>query len=272
LSHPLALLCMIELLASHGSYLGIIGVLVLAGAGLPVPEELVVMVAAVTSQHGLLNPWLAWGACLVGAVAGDSVMYGIGYFFGRNLLRDRGWGSRWLTPAREQAMERLIARHGFKVFFLGRFLVGLRSPLYLTAGILRMPFQWFLLTDLSCALVVVTVFFGLGYIFAERIYGWLEWIQNAEMALTAMLVGAVGALALAWYWRRRKRWTRALMRRAEGRHRPRRQARRRKRAARTETPANGSGAIDDIRHSVPADRNGADHEPSSAPSDESLAG
>ena len=48
---------------------------------------------------------------------------------------------------------------------MARFLVGLRSPFYLTAGILRVKYRWFLFADFLCASVVIGGFFGLAYLF-----------------------------------------------------------------------------------------------------------
>src|SRR3954470_4097573 len=108
----------------HVSYLGIVVVLVLTGSGLPIPEEVVVIPAGAAASYGQLNPWLALASCVAGALLGDAVMYGIGYRFGQSVLREHPWWARFLKPEREQQIEGLIRRHGLKVFFAARFLVG----------------------------------------------------------------------------------------------------------------------------------------------------
>ncbi|MHC4180077.1 MAG: DedA family protein, partial [Planctomycetota bacterium] len=126
-----------EFLLSHGpllAYVGIAVFLMLTGAGLPIPEEVFIIAAGVASSYGKLDPWLALSACLFGALAGDCIMYWIGYHFGRSVVREHPWWARFVKPEREAQMERMIHKHGLKVFFLARFLVGLRSPVYLTAG------------------------------------------------------------------------------------------------------------------------------------------
>ena len=197
----------------HASYLGIIVVLILTGSGLPVPEEVPIVVAGIAAYHGQLNPWLALASCFVGALLGDCVMYAIGYHFGHSVLRDHPWFARFLKPEREAHIEQLINQHGWKIFFLTRFLVGLRSPVYLTAGILRMSFRRFLLVDLFCAAIVICTFFGLSYFFAERITDWFQRIRNAEMLLTVGIVAAVAAVALFFYVRHRRRLARIRVRR-----------------------------------------------------------
>jgi membrane protein DedA with SNARE-associated domain len=191
------------------AYAGIVVLLVLTGAGLPIPEELPVFAAGVLSRHGTLHWGLAYAACLLGALGGDCVMYGIGRYFGRSYLRQRHWFAPFLTPEREAVIEDNIKRHGLKVCFVARFLVGLRSPVFLAAGILRVPFRRFILTDLFCATVVVTFFFSLGYIFANQIRDWLDRIRHAEYTITGAALAVIAVVGLYFYIRRRR--SRALL-------------------------------------------------------------
>lgn len=185
-------------LLNPGSYLAIIVVLTLTGAGLPLPEEVPVLAAGVLAANGHLDPWLALASCIVGALAGDCIMYFIGYHFGRNVLKDHPWWVRFVTPEREAHVEEMFRRHGIKVFFVVRFLVLLRAPLLLSAGILRVSFRRFLLIDLLAASVVVSAFFGLGYRYGQTIG---QWIQNIEVLLTVAAVIAIGVVGFL-LWRR----------------------------------------------------------------------
>jgi len=188
----------------QGSYLGIVLFLTLTGLGLPVPEEVPIVAAGVASRAEALDWWLALPACLVGALLGDSLMYAIGRFFGARFLREHRLLSGFLTEEREKKIELLIQQHGIKAFFAARFLVGLRSPFYLTAGILRVKYRWFLFADFICASIVISAFFGLAYAFGDRITGL---IQSAEKGLTLVVLGAgIVALAVAAFlWFRKRR-------------------------------------------------------------------
>jgi membrane protein DedA with SNARE-associated domain len=194
-------------------YLLVAGSLILTGMGLPVPEEVFVITAGVAAHNGHMEPWLALFACLAGALIGDAVMYAIGYHFGHGLLRDRRWFARYMTPERERQVEDMIQKHGLKVFLTARFLVGVRSPVYITAGILRMPFRRFVLVDLFCASLVVSLFFWLSFFFAEAFQGLWNSIHRAELWLTGVIaVAAVGAI-LYFFMRRRRRLQRIRLRR-----------------------------------------------------------
>ncbi|MDA1040856.1 MAG: DedA family protein [Planctomycetota bacterium] len=192
----------------RGSYLGIIVFLTLTGIGLPVPEEVPIVAAGVASRAAALKWYYALPSCLVGALLGDSLMYAIGRFFGEKILKEHPWWSGFLTEQREKTIEDLIKKHGIKAFFAARFLVGLRSPFYLTAGILRVPYRWFLLADFICASIVISIFFGLAYLFGDRITGL---IQSAERGFTAVAIAAgVATLAVVAFFSFRRRRMRML--------------------------------------------------------------
>ena len=184
-------------------YLSIIVILILTGCGLPVPEEFPIIAAGVASSgaNADLNPWIALGCCLIGALAGDSMLYAIGYHFGHNLVKAHPRLARLLHAEREAKMEQLINKHGLKALFLARFMVGVRAPVYLSIGILRTSYKKFLLFDAFCATAVVSFFFGLSYLFGDNVK---TWIRGTEKVFTAIVVGAILiGLLIFWIWRRR---------------------------------------------------------------------
>lgn len=191
-----------ELLASHASYLGIVVFLILTGCGLPIPEEVPIATAGILSARGAMGPGIALLACLVGALLGDCAMFAIGYHFGHNLLKDHPKLARFLHADREARFEQMIHQHGLKVLFVARFMVGVRSPVYLSAGILRIRFRRFLMMDLLCATTVVGIVFALAFFFGEPI---VRMFRRAEIGLTAT-VAVAAAVFVGWLlYRRRKR-------------------------------------------------------------------
>ena len=193
---------MFDLLFTDGSYLGITVFLILTGCGLPIPEEVPIVMAGVWSAQGSMDPGLALACCLVGALVGDSIMYAIGYHWGHNLLKEHPLFARFVRADREPKFEAMIQSHGLKVLLLARFMVGVRSPVYLSAGVLRVPFRRFLLMDLLCATLVVSIVFGLSYFYGMQIF---EWVFDAEKGLTVAVLVAVAAVGGFYYLRRRKR-------------------------------------------------------------------
>jgi membrane protein DedA with SNARE-associated domain len=192
--------CMVDFWLQHGSYLGIFLVLVLTGCGLPLPEEVPIIAAGVASSVGKLNPWIALAACVAGTLCGDSVLYLIGYHFGRNLVKAHPRLAHLLHAEHEAKTEEYINRYGLRVLFVARFLVVVRAPVYLTIGILRHPYRKFLLFDAFCASMVVGLFFGLSYAFGDHV---AKWIRGSEVVFTVVTTVAVVAVLVAWWVKRR---------------------------------------------------------------------
>jgi membrane protein DedA with SNARE-associated domain len=183
------------------SYLGIFVFLVLTGCGLPIPEEVAIVIAGVLSAEGHLRPELALAACLSGAVVGDCILYAIGYRWGGSLLSVHPALAKLLHAEREQSFEQAIERHSLKVMLLARFMVGIRGPVYLAAGAVRMPFRRFLVQDLLCATLVVGSFFGLSYAWGEEV---ASWIRRAEWTATLLVLLLVFIITGLLYYRHRQ--------------------------------------------------------------------
>src|SRR5439155_7109828 len=67
------------------TYLGIFAVLLLGSLGVPVPEELPIIAAAVFSHEGIVRWWLALPMCLLGVLSGVMVLYWIGRHWGEQV-------------------------------------------------------------------------------------------------------------------------------------------------------------------------------------------
>jgi membrane protein DedA with SNARE-associated domain len=199
---------MSDWLLQSGSYLGIFAFMVLTGCGLPLPEEVAIVFAGVRSAQGQLFTGGAFLACLLGALIGDAAMYGIGRKFGHGLVR-RHPKLAWLVGAdREEHFEQAIQRHGLKVLLLARFMIGIRGPVYLAAGVVQMPFRRFLMWDLVCATLVVATFFalsyGLGAYFDSDTVRRL--VRDTEWTITAVAVVLIlGGIAFFGLRRHRRR-------------------------------------------------------------------
>jgi membrane protein DedA with SNARE-associated domain len=183
-----------------GSYLGIILFLIATGGGLPLPEEVAIIYAGVNSGLGELNPGLALGSCFIGAILGDWLMYGIGRL-GYRWLRRHEWFAGFFHLEREQKMRKHIHAHAFKVFFAARFMLGVRGPLYISAGVIRFPFRRFILIDAVCATVVITLFFGISYFFGSTV---IDWIRQGEYLLTAIAILVAVGVGIFFFLRHRR--------------------------------------------------------------------
>jgi membrane protein DedA with SNARE-associated domain len=183
---------MFDSLIAYSSYLGVFATLCLAGLGLPIPEEIVVVTAGVLSHQGVMRWWLALPVCLLGVVIGDIALYGIGRHFGERALA-LPLIRRVLDPARRVRMEAAYRKRGALIVFGARHVAGLRGAAFLTAGIVHLPFWKFLLADGIAIAYGIPLSFGLAYFFSEHVHRLMAEVHRVErwIAVVAVLVAAV---------------------------------------------------------------------------------
>lgn len=191
-------------IVEHFTYLGVFVVLLLASLGVPIPEEMPIIAAAVLAHEGLARWWLALPVCMVGVLSGDIVLYWIGHHWGERILAWRPV-RLVLTPDREERLKSAYRRHAIKTIVTARHVVGLRAAAFLTAGIVHVPFGRFLLTDAVAAVIGVPVTFGLAYFFTDQLEAVLADVRRVErwLALLAIVSAAAGLAYVAWRRQRR---------------------------------------------------------------------
>jgi membrane protein DedA with SNARE-associated domain len=124
-------------------------------AGIPLPGETGLIVAAVAAHEGHFSIVAVIVVAATAAIAGDNVGYTLGRFGGRRLLErwalTRRYAERTLPPA-----ERFFQRHGGKTVFFGRFIAVLRVAAAWVAGISHMPWWRFFLFNASGGILWAT--------------------------------------------------------------------------------------------------------------------
>lgn len=188
----------------HFTYLGIFAVLLLGSLGVPLPEEMPIIAAAVLSHEGIVRWWLALPVCLVGVLSGDVALYWIGRHWGEHVFNWRAV-RLVLTPEREGWLKAAYRRHALKTVVTARHVMGLRAAAFLTAGIARVPFWKFVVADAGAAGLGVPLGFGLAYFFTDQIKAIVADVHRVErwLALVGLLVVAAGLIVAVWRWSRR---------------------------------------------------------------------
>ena len=67
---------MLTQLIGNFTYPGVFLVLLATGLGVPIPEELPIVIAAMMSRWEVMHWWGALLSCLAGVLAGDMLLYG----------------------------------------------------------------------------------------------------------------------------------------------------------------------------------------------------
>ena len=188
----------------HFTYLGLFLTLFAAALGVPIPEEVPILAGGVLAQQAVVRWWIALPVCLAGVLAGDVLLYWVGRHWGEAILRWRPV-RRVLSEAREERLKAGYRKHGVKIVFIARHVMGIRAAAFLTAGIARVPFGRFLAADAVAALVGVPVAFGVAFLFTDQLEQVLADVHRVERWLA---LGAIVALAgwLGWLaWRQGRR-------------------------------------------------------------------
>ena len=178
-------------------YQGIFLALLASGLGLPIPEELPVITAGILVGHEDTN--LKWYIMLpvviMGVVIGDGFLYAIGRFWGTWFLRRKWVQRRILTPEKRARIEKNFHDRGIAVLLGARLLPGIRTPIFLMAGVLRVPFARFLFADALYAIPGVNMLFWLAYLLTDQVLEIFNRINAYRpLVVVAILSGVAGAL------------------------------------------------------------------------------
>lgn len=185
------------------SYAAIIGVLLLCGLGLPLPEEVPILTSAILAASGTLDPWWALGALMFGVMIGDSAMFWLGHRWGAQLLEHR-FARRMVTPERNERIAAYFMKYGPWIIFAARFLPGLRAPLFLTSGSMKVRFWVFFAMDGAAALVSIPTSFWLAYYFTDQLEKVLKVRDTVQYwAFGGLIVFVVTGILVKRWWKRR---------------------------------------------------------------------
>ena len=191
-------------------YVGIFLALLAAGFGFPLPEELPVLTAGVLVGHG--DTGLRWyimlPVCILGVVIGDGVLYGAGRFFGKRIVNNPWFQRKILSPDKRHEIEKNFHERGIWVLLGARLLPGIRSPVFIMAGVLRVPFARFVVADGIYAIPGVNLLFWTAYMLTDQvwvIYKFFEEKKNeyTPLVFTVLLSFGAGILFHKYIWARR---------------------------------------------------------------------
>ena len=177
----------------HG-YLGVSSLLMLGIAGLPVPDETLLVFTGYLVYRGDLRLFPALLAAFLGSVAGITVSYAIGRSLGHALIARYGRFFH-LDAARMDRVSAWYAHGGNWSLTVGYFVPGFRHVTALIAGASGVPFRSLALFAWPGALAWVATFIAIGRIFGH------EWEWMADQIHAHLLVAAaVLGVAILVYW------------------------------------------------------------------------
>lgn len=184
-------------------YAAVFGVLLLCGFGLPVPEDITLVAGGIISGLGLTNVHWMLVVSLLGVLVGDGTMFFLGRIFGARILKVR-LVARFLTPDRYALVQRQFEKYGNWVLFVARFMPGLRSPIFMTAGITRRVSFWrFLLMDGFAAVISVPIWVYLGYYGANQREWLMDMVKRGQNGVL-LVIGLLLVAIVVFYFKRKR--------------------------------------------------------------------
>lgn len=195
-------------LAGIASYTNLFWLCVITGLAIPIPEDLVVMSAGILLHEGQLTLVRTIVVVSLGMWIRDLVAYGLGRVFG-DWLFDQWWSQKLFPPRKIERTRQWFHRYGVLAIVGGRLLIGMRVPVFLVAGSMRVGFRRFAWIDGIGVLLTAPVLLFLGYAFGEPLLDGVRWVIQRTSG-TAWGLAALGLFVFVW------RRTRATDDRASG--------------------------------------------------------
>jgi len=180
-------------------YSGVILLMAIESACIPLPSEIIMPFSGYLVSTGQLNLWAVGVAGAVGCVLGSLVAYWVGMYGGRPVIEKYG---RYVLLSRHDLdiADRWFANHGEAIVFVSRLLPAIRTFIAFPAGVARMNLKRIIIYTFAGSL---PWYIGLAYIGQKLGEQWNKddtlktWFHRFDF-----VIGIVGALAVGWWiWR-----------------------------------------------------------------------
>jgi membrane protein DedA with SNARE-associated domain len=192
----------IEQWIAAGGYVVLFALLFLCGVGLPLPEDIPLMIAGALIANGKFHLATAAVVAWCGIIGGDMVLYHLGKKFGLEITRLPFVGKH-LTKARIERVEQLFTKYGIWVVAIGRMFAGIRGAMVVAAGAIRYNRVKFIIADGLAAIVSGGLFLWIGHWLGNRLKANIGHIDKLKHDIFIGVVIIV-LIIIAWiFWKRR---------------------------------------------------------------------
>ena len=134
-------------------------------------------------------------------VAGATNLYLVSRRLGRRVVRSRVARVAHVTPERMENAEAWFKRYGWAAIIFGRHVPGLRVPITVACGVLKVPYPIFAGSVALSTAVWAGFWVGLGALYGERVEAYVKshseyyWIGGIALALVVGIVIARRVMA-----------------------------------------------------------------------------
>lgn len=180
-------------------YWGIVLLMAIESACIPLPSEIIMPFSGYLVSKGEMNLWLVSIAGAFGCVVGSVVAYYVGMYGGRPFIEKYG---RYILLSRHDLdiADRWFAKYGEAIVFISRLLPAIRTFIAFPAGVARMNMTRFIIYTFAGSLPWCL---GLAYVGQKLGEQWDKddtlktWFHRFDF-----VIGIVGVAAVSWWiWR-----------------------------------------------------------------------
>jgi membrane protein DedA with SNARE-associated domain len=180
-------------------YGGIVLLMAIESACIPLPSEIIMPFSGYLVYTGRFNIWLVAIAGAFGCVVGSLVAYGVGMYGGRPLIEKYG---KFLLVSKHDLdlADRWFDRFGEMIVFVSRLLPAIRTFIAFPAGVARMNLKKFIIYTFAGSLPWCL---GLAYV-GQKLGE--QWDKDPRLKTLFhrfdFVIGIIIVLAAAWWiWR-----------------------------------------------------------------------
>ncbi|MGC8601050.1 MAG: DedA family protein [Thermoprotei archaeon] len=168
------------------SYAGLIFLMTLESASLPVPSEVILPLAGYLVYQGKMNFYLAFLASLIGSMAGSMIDYELGLRLGKSVTK--------LPLIKEEHLRvatNWFQRRGNLTVLLARFVIGLRAAISIPAGIFAMDRGSFIFYTLAGSAIWNYCLIYAGFILGSNWELISMWINAYMVPFSIVLIALI---------------------------------------------------------------------------------
>ncbi|MBI2603578.1 MAG: DedA family protein [Deltaproteobacteria bacterium] len=188
----------------HLAYIIMFLILLACGFGLPLPEDVILVTGGILASRDVTDFRTTVLVTMAGVLIGDGIIYMIGRKVGPH-IKETKFFRFIMTEKRDERITYWFSRYHEKVIFFARFMPGLRMPLFLTAGIYRVPAWKFFALDGSAAIISVPLWIWVGYIFGENLEILEQKIRKLQFGIYGVLAGVLVLFFVIWLIKKNSR-------------------------------------------------------------------
>ncbi|MBT3981382.1 MAG: DedA family protein [Bacteriovoracaceae bacterium] len=164
-----------------------------AGFQLPVSEDILIFTCGILAAKNPEYFWQFFLALYLGAYFSDLIAYWMGRMLGPRLW-DIKFFAKMIPHEKFIKVGHYYEKYGVATLLLGRFIpFGVRNMLFVTAGIGKMNFTRFALTDFISCTISVSVMYSCVFYFGEIV---IEYIKKWNIAIFSIAIVTVALIMI----------------------------------------------------------------------------